>query len=664
MIPEEEKKRAEKLRAKIDDLRYRYHVLDDPSASDDVYDSLTRELRVLEEKYPELFTPDSPTQRVGGEPLDKFKKVTHALPMLSLNDAFDEQEVKDWFERITKLDPGAAKSDFYCELKMDGLACSLIYDDGLLVQASTRGDGRVGEDVTQNVKTIEAVPLRLETEVPGRIEVRGEVYMPYKSFEKLNKEREKSNQPKFANPRNAAAGSIRQLDPKLSAARDLSFMAYQLLLPTLLSSHRQEHERLKELGFKANLKLNQMCHGLAEIFKYQKAVAEKRSKLDYQIDGVVIQVDDREIFNRLGSIGKSPRGAIAYKFAPEEVTTRLNDIIVQVGRQGTLTPVAVLEPVEVAGVIVSRATLHNEDEIRRKDVKIGDTVIVRRAGDVIPEIVGPLKELRSGKEKEYHFPKKCPVCGSPIIRASGEVAYRCSNKKCYGSKLLQLRHFTSKAAFDIVGLGPKVIDALYEAGLINEPADFYHLKVGEIEPLERFGELSAKNIVEAINSRRKVSLTRFIIALGIRHVGEETAIALSNHFGDLDKIMDAKREIFAEVKDIGPIVGESIADYFAFPAHCQEIDRLLREVKIEHQAKVAVTGKLAGKSVVVTGTLENMSRSEAQQKARDAGADVNDSVSKNTNYLVVGENPGSKLAKAEQFGVKILYEDDFLKLVE
>ena len=655
-------KRAEKLRATINDLRYRYHVLNDPSVTDEVYDSLTRELRFIEDKYPELITPDSPTQRVGGAPLDKFQKVSHRTPMLSLNDAFSVAELKAWFERLGKLNEAVADSQFYCEVKMDGLACSLLYRDGLLVRGATRGDGRIGEDVTQNVRTIHAVPLRLRGNVRSEVEVRGEVYMSYKSFKKLNASRQKQNLPLFANPRNASAGAVRQLDPKLTAQRDLSFVAYQLIIEPRPKLHHLEHEELESLGFKANARLNKLAKNLDEVVAYQRKIISLRDKLPYQIDGIVVQVDSRALFEELGVIGKAPRAAVALKFAPKEATTKLLDIIIQVGRQGTLTPVAVLEPVEVAGVTVSRATLHNEDEIKRRGIKIGDTVIVRRAGDVIPEVVGPVEQLRTGREKAFKFPKTCPVCGSKVERQAGEAAYRCTNKSCLGSRILQLRHFTTKAAFDIVGLGPKVIDKFYDLGLITDQADIYQLKAGDIAQIEGFGEQSAENIIEAINNRREVSLQQFLYGLGIRHVGTETAEALARHFRSLERVLQAKKEDFQSVSDVGPVVAESLYHNFVIKQTRELIRRLLKEVKIKPVEQPASFGKLAGQSIVFTGTLKSMTREEAQAKARELGADVNDSVSKNTDFVVVGANPGSKDTKARQFGVKILSEEEFLKI--
>lgn len=661
---QEAEKRAKKLHQTIDDYRHRYHVLDDPTVTDAVYDSLTRELREIEEAFPDLLTADSPTQRVGGEPLSKFVKVKHDSPMLSLNDAFSEQEVVNWLERIEKLEPSAKKAAYYCEVKMDGLACSLKYVDGILVQAATRGDGQTGEDITAQAKTIHAIPLKLRGEHSGQIEVRGEIYMPLKSFVKLNEKRSEKELATFANPRNAAAGSVRQLDPKLTAKRDLSFMAYALITAQPFSSHAAEHQELEKIGFKANCESNKLVGSLSQILEYYHAVNRKRDKLAYQIDGVVVQYDDRSLFNELGSVGKAPRGAIAFKFAPTEVTTKLLDIQIQVGRQGTMTPVAILEPVDVAGVTVSRATLHNEDEIKRKDVRIGDTVIVRRAGDVIPEIVGPVEKLRNGKEKVFHFPRVCPVCGSAIDRKPGEAAYRCTSKTCLGSRILQLRHFTTKPAFDIVGLGPKVIDRLYDAGLIADQADIFSLKAGDIAVLEGFGQLSADNIIEAISSKRRVGLRQFIYSLGIRHVGVETAESLANQFRTLEKIRHATLEDFQQVPDIGPVVAESLYRFYAIPQNQQLIDRLLKEVKIEKSAvSKASKGPLAGKSIVFTGTLSKMTRSHAQQRARYMGADVNDSVSKKTDIVVVGENAGSKAEKARKLEVKILTEDEFQKLI-
>lgn len=653
----------EKLLKQIEQYRHEYYVLDSPSISDAVYDSLFRRLEELERQNPELVTPTSPTQRVGENPSKKFAKVTHRTAMLSLTDAFNEDEVRSWQERIVKLDRRVLDAKYFCELKMDGLACSLIYVDGVLVRAATRGDGSVGEDVTANIRTISSVPLKLRSLVKGFLEVRGEVYMPYVSFEKVNKVREKEGEPLFANPRNAAAGALRQLDPKLTASRNLQFMAYQLFAEPALKAHHLEHEKLEQLGFPANVKNTTLANSLEEVFVYMKKVEKDRSRLPYMIDGIVVQVDDNDLSQSLGIVGRAARSAVAFKFAPQEVTTKLLDIVVQVGRTGTLTPVAILEPVNVMGVTVSRATLHNEDEINRKDVRIGDTVVVRRAGDVIPEIVKPITELRSGKEKRYQFPSTCPICGSNVIRKDGEVAYRCSNAKCYGQSHLGLRHFTSKAALDITGVGPKVIDALHEAGLVSQPADLFKLKEGDLAVLPRFGELSAKNIVTAINARRKIPLNRFVYALGIRNVGEETARDLAENFVTLERFRKSDLTDLQAIKDIGGVVAKSIDDFLSSTQGKEQLEALLQEIEVLPYATTKRVGKLSGQSLVVTGTLSSMSRTQAQEAARNAGAQVHDQVTAKTDYLVVGNNPGSNKEKAEKLGVKILTEKEFEELI-
>lgn len=658
----EAEQRSAKLRETISDLAYRYYVLDDPKVSDAVYDSLISELRDIERQFPELKTPDSPTQRVGGEPLDRFRKVAHRVPMLSLADVSSSEEVEQWYKRISKLNVAVLKSDFYCELKVDGVACSLIYQNGILVRASTRGDGYMGEDITQNVRTISAIPLRLRKETESEIEVRGEIYMPYKSFISLNKEREKAGQALFANPRNAAAGAVRQLDPKLTAERNLSFIAYQLIKKDSPQLHSNEHQELEDLGFKANSSVNIIANSLDDIFKFHDKINKQRTSLDYQIDGIVVQLNDRKLFNLLGVVGKDPRGAVAYKFEPEEATTKLLDIILQVGRQGTLTPVAVLEPVNVAGVTVSRASLHNEDEIKRKDIRIGDTVVVRRAGDVIPEVVRVIEQLRDGSEKKFHFPKKCQACGANVVRAAGEAAYRCDNTSCYGSKLLQLHHFATKAAFDMPGLGAKVIDKLYDAGLIRDPADLFYLKPSDISSLPGFAVKSAENIVSSIQKSRSVELNRFIYGLGIRYVGQETALTLAREFKTVNNLRNAKLEDLQGAEDIGPVVAKSIYNYFSSETNRDFVDKLLKVVSIKEVSPTG-SGPLKGVSIIFTGTLDSISRFEAQQMARSAGADVSESISKNTNILVVGSNPGSKVAKAEKLGVRIMDEREFIKLL-
>ena len=525
------KQRIEKLRGLVEKNRYAYHVLDKSKVSDAVNDSLKHELQELEDQYPDLITPDSPTQRVGGKPLDKFQKVAHATPMLSLTDAFDESEMKTWEGRISKLVPGQ-RLDYFAELKIDGLAVSLVYEKGVFVRGATRGDGSIGEDVTQNLKTIEAIPLKLKESVS--IEVRGEAYMPIKTFQLLNARYKKEGKTLLANPRNAAAGSIRQLNPKITAERRLSFIAWDLF-GEKLETHEKIHSRLAELGFKT-ISENKYCQNLEEIEKFKEEMEKTREKLPYQIDGIVVQVNNNQLKSDLGVVGKAPRGMIAYKFAPEEATTRVIDIQVNVGRTGVLTPVAILKPVLVAGSTVSRATLHNEDEIRKKDVRLGDTVVVHKAGDVIPEVKKVIAELRTGKEREFHFPKKCPQCGGPVKRKEGKAAYKCLNKKCYTIQRRALEHFVSRAAFDMAGVGPKILNKFADEGLIKDAADLFNLKVGDIEPLERFAEKSAQNIVDSIQTHRKIDLPRFIYALGIPNVGEETAYELAERVNQKSKI--------------------------------------------------------------------------------------------------------------------------------
>ncbi len=653
--------RIRKLEQLIERLRQEYYDKDAPSVTDAIYDSLLDELRRLAKEYPGQVDHKLIGERVGGTPSAKFAKVSHREPMLSLSDVKTEAEFLAWAERMTKLleEP---LGQFFTELKVDGLAISLHYRDGLLVQAATRGDGRVGEDVTRNALTIKTVPVQIPVlkDLPRELEVRGEVYMPIAEFAAMNEGREKRGEPLFANPRNASAGAVRQLDPNLTAERPLAFMAYGMR-GVETETHSQEHTLLDRLGFVTDERAKTVPSSKAVVEIWEQLLAD-RAKLAYQVDGVVVTINSRPKYDRLGIIGNAPRGALAFKWAAEEATTKLKDITIQVGRTGTLTPVAELEPVQLAGTTVKRATLHNEDEIKRKGILIGDTVVVRKAGDIIPVVVGTVVELRNVNEKYFHFPNNCPICGSSVERKSGEAAYRCTNKECYGSHLLQLRHFTSRAALDITGVGPKVIDAFYDAGLIRTQADLFKLKEENIVGLDRFGELSAKNIVGSIKARREVPLARFIYALGIRHVGVETAEALARHFGTFDKLEKAPATELKSVPDVGPIVAEAIADYFALPSHSELLTELRNEIKITAPPKIG--GKLAGQSVVFTGTLETMTRQEAQGLARQNGADVNDSVSKNTNIVVVGANAGSKADKAKELGVTILTEADFLKLID
>ncbi len=677
------KERIEKLRKAINKYRYSYHVLDKSEISDEALDALKKELFDLEQQFSDLVTPDSPTQRVAGEPLAEFKKVKHVVKMISLNDAFSEEDARDWMERMKNYLGQEVKSDFYCDLKMDGLAVELVYENGLFVQGSTRGDGEVGEDITQNLKTVEAIPLRLEVVsreslVPSRLVVRGEVFLTTKEFIRINKEQEKSGEKVYANPRNLVAGSIRQLDPKIAASRKLNFYAYAISgegeqylkdYPT----HDSEYKTLRKFGIAPNPD-GRVVDSLEEIFKFHTEVGKRRDKLPYEIDGVVVSVNDKKLYNRLGVIGKAPRGAVAYKFSPKEVTTIVEDIKVQVGRTGALTPVAELKPVEVGGVTVSHATLHNADEIERLGLKIGDTVIISRAGDVIPQVNKVLKELRTGKEKVFKMPAKCPVDGSPVVRDG--VAYKCSNKNCGARQREFLYHFVSGNGFNIEGLGPKILDRFMDEGLISDAADIFTLKKGDIEVLERFGEKSAENIVKEIEERKKIPIEKFIYALGIIHVGEETARLLAQRLvvsrkslvvspaDVLEFFQHQTLEQLQQVQDIGPAVAQSIYDAFRDKRHRELIKKLDEAgVVLETKSLEVKSKKLSGMTFVLTGTMEGMSREEAKEKIRALGGDVSESVSKKTSYVVAGAEPGSKLAKAEKLGVKVLNEREFLVLL-
>jgi DNA ligase (NAD+) len=600
MIKKEAKQRIERLKKLINHHRYLYHVLDRQEISDAALDSLKKELFDLEERYPEFVTLDSPTQRIGGKPLEKFGKVRHPQPMLSFNDAFSEKDMEDWLERISKFLSSEEKKevDFFCELKIDGLAIELIYEKEILKIGSTRGDGTVGENVTQNLKTIEAIPLRLREKeetlkdfkflksLPAEIVVRGEVFISKEEFERLNKKQKKVGLPLYANPRNVAAGSVRQLDPKITAARKLDSYAYELITDLGQKTHEEKHKILKTLGFKTNPH-NKYCKDLKDVFKLHDYWQENREKLHYEIDGIVVIVNSNKIYEKLGIVGKAPRATIAYKFPLKQTTTIVEDIKVQVGRTGVLTPVAYLKPIQVAGVTISKATLHNEDEIKRLGVKIGDTVIVGRAGDVIPDVIKVLPELRTGKEREFHFPKYCPSCKTKIIKPAGEVAWRCPNPNCFSRKREYFYHFVSKGAFDIVGLGPKVIDRLIDEGLVSDPADLFKLEEGDILPLERFAEKSTQNLISAIQSKKEITFPRFIFALGIRNVGEETAQDLSEHMGSLEKLKRASLEELQKITDIGPIVAKSIYRWFREKRNLVFLKKLKSaEIKIIFEKKI------------------------------------------------------------------------------
>ncbi|MBU0732346.1 NAD-dependent DNA ligase LigA [Patescibacteria group bacterium] len=655
--------RINKLKDEIAHHRYLYHVQDTQEISDAALDSLKHELSELESQHPDLITPDSPTQRVSGQALDKFNKIKHEVRMLSFGDVFSLEELEEWQKRIKKLAP-TDNFEYFTELKFDGLAVSLIYEDDHLKVGSTRGDGQVGEEVTQNLKTIDSIPLKLrKNKYKGqKIEVRGEVIMEKKIFEKINLEQKKKGEPEYANPRNIAAGSIRQLDSKIAAARELEFMAYDLVTDLGEADHEEKHNILNDLGFKTD-KYARTCQNLNEVERFKEDSMKIRDKLAYWIDGIVIQVNNNKLYKKLGIVGKAPRAAIAYKFPAEQATTIVEDIQVQVGRTGALTPVAHLKPVKVAGTTVSRATLHNEDEIKRLGLKIGDTVIVEKAGDIIPDVVEVLMKLRPKNAKSFHFPAKCPACGSVVARKKGEAAHYCTNPNCFAQEKLRIYHFISKKAYDIDGLGPKIIDQLIDEGLISSAADLFNLEVGDLEPLERFAEKAAQNSVDAIQNSKEITLSRFIYALGIKGVGEETAIDLANYYGSIEKIEQASEEELEKMYAIGEVVAKNIYNYFQDKKSLKLMEDLKAAgIKIINP-KISKNKKLEGKSFVLTGTLENMTRDEAKEKIRMQGGDISSSVSKKTDYVVAGENSGSKYKKAQALGITILTEKDLEKLI-
>lgn len=690
MTKTEAKERIAKLRQEIDRYRYQYHVKNNLEISEEALDALKHELYNLEAEYPDLITADSPTQRVAGEPAKQFKKIQHQTRMLSLEDVFSEEEAKQWLARIKKHDSRADNDGLYAEVKMDGLACSLVYKNGELTLGATRGDGTIGEDVTMNARTIEAIPLKLrhpsdreiksfitkhhqdidskklekflETRA-GRFEVRGEIYMTRSNLEKLNKKLKKEGETELANPRNAAAGGLRQLDPKVVAKRNLSFFPWQLVADIGLKFQSQEDDLLSLLGFPTN-PYNKLCGNLTEVKKLMDKIEHDRDKLDYQIDGVVISVNNNKRHADLGIVGKTPRGSVAWKFPAEQGTTIVRDIKVSVGRTGALTPVAVMDPVQLAGTTVTHATLHNMDEIERLDVRIGDTVIVEKAGDVIPKIIKVLPRMRIGKEKKFKMPEKCPICSSLVKREQGEVALVCTNTKCFAQELARLSHFVSRQALDIRGLGKKIVEILIQEGLVSEPADLFALKPGDFDGLEGFGEVLSKKLVDEIQSHHKVELERFIYALGIRHVGFETAVLLSRHFKSLEKLRRASLEELDEIEGIGSVVAKSIHDFFNNKDEVKRLDNLLDYVDIKRQTSNEESGPLSGSVWVFTGSLESMPRDEAKETVRKLGADVSESVSKKTTYVVVGEDPGSKAEKAKKLGIEVLNEKEFLQKIK
>lgn len=693
MTKDEAKDRILKLRDLINNYRYHYHVLDESIMSEAAADSLKHELVLLENQYPDLITPDSPTQRIAGEPLPKFEKVRHEKRMISLADVFSEEEVRDWITRNEKLVPGGRIAEFFTDIKMDGLACSLKYRDGVFEQAVTRGDGMVGEDVTQNVRTIENIPLKLHalernndvgrddeeasltvrlglspkevSELFKFVEVRGEIVIFKEDFEKINEKQRKMGELEFANPRNLAAGSVRQLDPKVAASRPLRFIAYDLVKPDT-PTWRMAYELLRALGFQTSGEDRIFTEKeMKQMFQYITELDEYRRGLKFNTDGMVIKINDRGVYDKLGIVGKTPRGAVAYKFPAEESTTVVRDIVISIGRTGAATPVAILDPVTVAGTTVRHASLHNADEIARLDVRIGDTVIVYKAGDIIPQIKEVLTSLRPERTEVFDYSKalKQQYPELKFERPEGEVVYRVSGESSDYILKRAIEYYASKSALDIAGLGTKNVEALVDAGLVSSIADLYRLKVADVAKLERFGEVSARNLVEAINQARTPMLAKFITALGIRHVGMATAVALAREFKSLRGIKDATEEQLMNVSDIGKVVAESILAWFVDEdnvALLTELEKLGVEPLDEKETKLP----LEGKSYIITGTLSAMGREEAEDKLRALGATVTSSVTKKTTALIVGEKPGkSKLEKAEQLGIAIIKEDDFLKLL-
>jgi DNA ligase (NAD+) len=660
--------RVEELRRQIREHDYRYYVLAEPIISDFEYDMLMRELIELERQYPELVTPDSPTQRVGGAPTKEFPTVTHPVPMLSLNNAFTIEEIRDFDRRVAELLEGE-KYRYVAELKFDGVAVRLKYENGILVLGATRGDGVQGDDITNNIKTIRSIPLRLinPDEKFLNIEVRGEVYMNKVDFEKLNEERERLGEKIFANPRNATAGTLKLQDPKLVAQRPLRFFAYYLMAEGVeLESHYENLQILKQLGFPVceHVKL---CESIDEVIEFWRYWEERRDELPYEIDGIVVKVDSIRQQEILGAIAKSPRWAIAFKFTPRQAQTKLLGITLQVGRVGTITPVAELQPVPLGGVIITRATLHNEDYIKEKDIRVGDTVIVERSGEVIPKIVGVVLEKRPPDAVPFVFPKNCPVCGGPIERPAGEANYYCENPECPAQVRARIEHFASRGAMDIEGLGEAIVDKLVTLGFLKNYADIYdlHKHKAKLVRIEGFGEKSVQNLLNSIENSKKQPFHRVLYALGIRYVGSETAKLLADAFGSIDKLMNASVEQISSVYGIGPRIAESVYKFFHDERNLELIKRLKEaglnfEVKPEEKAKK----KLAGKTFVFTGTLKNFTREEAKEKVEELGGKVSNSVSRKTDYVIVGENPGSKYDKARQLGVKIITEEEFLELIK
>ena len=661
-------KRISELRDLIEYHNRRYYQLDDPEISDYEYDKLMRELADLEERFPYIDRTASPTQRVGASPLEKFGTVTHLTPMLSLGNAFSEEEISEFNERIKRLLGDKAEPDFVAEPKIDGVAVNLIYEKGVFLVGATRGDGLTGEDVTQNLRTIRILPLKMRPRdhdgIPERIEIRGEVYLEKEAFRKLNERRVEQGESAFANPRNAAAGSLRQLDPRITAKRPLRIFCYGVgsVEGKSFTTHWDTLKTLGDWGFPTNPDIR-LARDVQDCVGYYRHIESAREKLPYEIDGIVLKVNSLSLQDRLGMVSRSPRWAVAVKFAPTQATTIVEDIVIGVGRTGVLTPVAVMKPVQVGGVTVSRATLHNEDEIAKKDVRIGDTVIVQRAGDVIPEVVKVVEGMRTGSEKPYRMPEQCPVCGSKVVRLEGEVAHRCIDLACPAQIRENIRHFVSRGGMDIEGLGDKIVSQLLDAGLIRDPADLYAITKEQLLELERFADKSAENLIAAIARSKHPPLERLLFALGIRHVGEYVAKILARKFGNVGKIETASQEELTAIDGIGPTIAESIFK-FSHEPHNLKILRKLEQADVRPVVeKQATSTALAGKTFVFTGSLKGLSREKAKELVVSLGGTATSTVSKKTDYVVAGEDPGSKFDKAKSLGVAILDEEGFLKLI-
>ncbi|MBI4301774.1 MAG: NAD-dependent DNA ligase LigA [Chloroflexi bacterium] len=656
--------RIEQLRAQINYHNYRYYVLDSPEISDAEYDELMRELARLEAQYPQFITPDSPTQRVGAQPVEAFGVVQHPVPMLSLANVFSYEELQAWHKRVSGLLRGQS-FDLVCELKMDGLAVALTYEGGRLTTGATRGDGMRGEDITQNLKTVRSIPLTLSQPTPPRFEVRGEVYLSKKGFEKLNKERADAGLPLFANPRNAAAGSVRQLDPRITARRPLDIYVYGLgwAEGEMPLTHWETLDWLKTLGFKVSPH-NALLGHVKEVEDYYRHWVERREGLEYETDGVVVKINPIALQGQLGNVGREPRWAVAYKFPATQGTTRLLDIGINVGRTGSLNPYAILEPVLVGGVTIKLATLHNEDDIRRKDIRVGDTVIVQRAGEVIPQVIGPIVTKRTGAERPFVMSERCPACGTSVVRPEGEVMSYCPNSACPAQVFRSLTHFVSRSAMDIEGLGEQWCLALMEKGLVKDPADVYYLTKEQLLSLERMGDKLAQNILDAIAASKERPLSRVIFALGIRHVGEEMAEILAKKFGSLERLAQASLSELMAIPTIGPKIAESVHAYFSQEANLRLIQKLERAgVKFKGQ----VTSKalpLTGMEFVFTGKLDAYSRNQAEALVKELGGETGSSVTRKTAYLVVGADPGSKLDRARTLNIPLLAEAEFQRIVK